>query len=104
LYLSRQGVVASDGAGAEPPVPALTMANPLGEPARATLRLPRGGRATVSLFDITGRRVWTMRETEVPAGASTISLGPGVPLSGTYFWTLRLDGRILARGKLTMIR
>lgn len=104
LYLFQQSPVAVSDAGAVAPFPAFTIANPAGAPAAGTLRLPRAGRVSLSLFDVLGRKVWSLPETFAPAGTSTISLGFETPGSGSYFWTLRLDGRMLGRGKLTVVR
>jgi hypothetical protein len=104
LYLSQENPVAVEVLGARPQTATLTLANPLRSSTAGTLFLPRAGRVSLSFFDLQGRCVRTLPEFFAPAGSSTLSLLPAAQRSGLFLWDLGLDGRSVARGKVTVIR
>ncbi len=68
---------------------------------RIALSLPSSSPASLELFDLAGRRIWS-REVESGAGAHTVRVGDGVP-SGVYLARLR-QGQATATARLAIVR
>ncbi len=86
--------------------PTLALAHPSPNPSRgeAVLRftLPRAGRASLELVDVTGRRVWGV-DTDFPAGAHALRWSGAHARSGLYFvrlvtpWGTRAERLVLLK-------
>lgn len=92
--------------------PGLALAPPSPNPARGNVALrftlPVAGRASLAIFDVTGRRVATLLDGALPAGAHESvwqgTDGNGRPAgAGLYFARLDVGGRALAR-RVVMVR
>jgi hypothetical protein len=90
--------------------PALSTSPPWPNPAHDLLRMsalvPATGRATWSLFDIAGRRVLSLWEGRLVAGARadlTAPLPAGLG-GGIYFSRLELDGTVLGAHRIAIVR
>jgi hypothetical protein len=84
--------------------------NPFGDMA-TTIRchLPHSGHVTLKVFDVSGRLVTTLIDSESQALTRTVTWdggdGAGKPVSsGVYFCELRLDGRKMGTRKITIQR
>lgn len=72
---------------------------------RTTIRfaLPRSGRVTLKLFDIRGRELRTLLDTELPAGYHETVLDAGDLASGVYF-TRMAAGDFRATKRLMLLK
>jgi hypothetical protein len=80
---------------------ALISANPVVGAARFSFGLPAGARVELAVYDLSGRRVATLVDTELPAGYHTarwgaIGAGAARP-AGVYFVRFAAEGRVLTR-------
>jgi hypothetical protein len=87
------------------PTPAATLAagialqaspNPFRGDARIAFALPRPGHAALLLHDVAGRRVRTVLDADLPAGAHSATIDGAGLAAGVYFVVLRADGRTAA--------
>ncbi len=83
--------------------------NPCNPSVELKFALGRAGRVAAVIRDARGRTVWISAEMSVPAGPFEIAWPgddrAGRPVaSGVYFFTLMLDGRAAAAGKLALVR
>ena len=67
-----------------------------------TFTLPRAGRAELSVFDNTGRRVATQVSEVLPAGAQALRWNAGSVKPGLYFVRLAVDGQLAATRQLAV--
>jgi hypothetical protein len=74
--------------------------NPFRQETTLRYSIPKPGRVSVQIFDVTGREVATLADGEQPAGEHVIRWDPGTLRSGTYFYSLRSDGRQQVRKML----
>ena len=102
----------------EPPVDnpglprVLSLSAPRPNPARHyvafELALPREAAVDLTLYDVQGRRVYTMVDRRVEAGYHLLRWdgreGAGGDGSGLYFARLRVDGKPVAYRRIVMIR
>lgn len=82
--------------------------NPVAHSARITYSIPEGGRATIRIFDVSGRLVRTLTDGYQPPGVHTVSWDgrstAGDPVgNGLYFYQMTWKGRTEA-GRLVLIR
>jgi hypothetical protein len=81
--------------------------NPAAGPALIEFALPREGRVSLAVFDLSGRRVRTLLEGPAAAGEQTRTwdlrddTGHASP-SGLYFIRLEADGRVLTKRLATI--
>ena len=108
--VARSAEVATTCAGAPPAATALhpVFPNPFNPQATVRFDLARAGRARVTVFDLAGRRVRTLCDDDLPAGAYTRVWDGrddnGQPLpSGTYYARLTANGGNEMR-KMALIR
>ena len=93
-------------AGSEGPTLAV-QPNPLRDRAEVRLLLPRAMRVEVSIFDLTGRRVFLCTSAECPAGVSVFDWaarderGHRVP-AGLYWVRAEAGGRSTSRRMLVL--
>ncbi len=95
-------------AGVDAGAPALTVRPPWPNPARDALHLalatPRAARAEWALFDLAGRRLATLWDGPLGAGAHELRAAlPPLP-PGLCFARLSLDGRVVARARVAVVR
>jgi hypothetical protein len=76
--------------------------NPAHSSTTLTFTLPRAGRAELSVFDNTGRRVATQQAEALPAGQQTLSWNTGAVKPGLYFVRLTVDGQPAATRQLAV--
>lgn len=65
------------------------------DPPRIDIDLPMSGRATVTLFDVSGKQIATLTDGEMEKGPHSVQV-PETPLSGCYNCALQLDGMQIA--------
>jgi len=76
--------------------------NPFNPSTVIPFTLGRQGRVTVSVFDVTGRRVADLLDGEMPAGRHSVSFHAEGLGSGVYFYSLKSAGRCLYRKMLLL--
>ena len=77
--------------------------NPFNPTTTIQFALPKKSRVTLKLFDITGREVVTLIDSESPAGEFKVLLGAGNLPSGVYFYRLETRDFVSTR-KLTLLK
>jgi len=78
--------------------------NPTGDRVACAVRLERAASVRVEVVDLTGRRVASLLDRDLPAGSHAFAWEPGSRIaSGVYFLVLRAEGRSESR-RLTLIR
>ncbi len=77
--------------------------NPFNPTTRIVLELPRAGRVTLELYDVTGRHVQTLLDEVKAAGAHTVSVDGATLPSGVYFARLQANKATLTK-KLLLLR
>ena len=53
--------------------------------------LPVNGRATLTVYDLAGRRIATMLDGTMAAGTHDIEFDPGEEVGGVFFYRLRTE-------------
>lgn len=77
--------------------------NPFRSQTSLTYEVPKAGAVTLEVFDLLGRRMATLVDGVVPAGAHTATVdASGWPV-GTYVYQLRADGVLVTR-RMTVVR
>jgi hypothetical protein len=76
--------------------------NPAHGSTALTFTLPRAGRAELSVFDNTGRRVATQAAETLPAGTQTLRWNTATVKPGLYFVRLAVDGQLTATRQLAV--
>ncbi|MBO2012736.1 DUF4394 domain-containing protein [Hymenobacter negativus] len=76
--------------------------NPAHGSTALTFTLPRAGRAELSVFDNTGRRVATQTAELLPAGPQALNWNTGTVKPGLYFVRLMVDGQATATRQLAV--
>lgn len=73
--------------------------------ARTTIgyELPTAGAVTMQLYDMLGRRIATLVDTELPAGAHTVEFDASGLSSGVYFYRLESNGHARSE-KMLVVR
>jgi hypothetical protein len=95
-------------AGATPAIPTSVvleraLPNPVTTTGTVRFGLPAGGRALVRLFDVTGRLVATLSDSELDAGYHEVALDATALAAGPYLVRLEAAGRTLT-GRVTVTR
>ena len=82
--------------------------NPFGRATKISMDLPNDARVDVEVYDLLGRRVQTMRGTELAAGMDrTIQVDGSRLSSGVYFYRVTVqmgDDRQIDTGRMTVVR
>ena len=82
--------------------------NPFGRVTKISMDLPNDARVDVDVYDLLGRRVQTMRGTELAAGMDrTIQVDGSRLSSGVYFYRVTVqmgDDRQIDTGRMTVVR
>ncbi len=78
--------------------------NPFNPATRLAFSLPTAGRARLEVFDTRGRRVARLLDEDAPAGPLALDWRPTQLPAGLYLAALRLDGALLARTKLVLLK
>ncbi len=76
---------------------------PVRSTAEVSYTVPEHGRVNITVMDIAGRVVQTLRNEEVPAGRGSVSFDASGIAPGVYFVTMRTSGTTLTR-KLAVVR
>jgi hypothetical protein len=83
--------------------------NPFNPRTELRFDLPQAGRARLAIYDVTGRRVCTLLDRELPAGGYRLPWdgtdGRGIAVaSGVYHARLEIAGQAPATRKLVLVR
>jgi len=83
--------------------------NPFNPSATIDYAVPHAGTASLQVFDAAGRLVRTLIQGKMEAGKQSVTWdgrdNSGQALSsGTYFYSLSLDGQVLDKGKAVMLK
>jgi hypothetical protein len=92
------------------PAPETTIRpNPFNPSATIDYSVPKTGIASLQIYDASGRLVRTLLERMVEPGKQSVTWdgrdgGGQVLPSGTYFYSLSLDGQVLAKGRAVLLK
>ena len=78
--------------------------NPFNPRLTLTMRMPAGGNAQLKVFDARGAEVARLADGAFPAGEHELVWDATRHASGVYFASLQVDGRPVAREKLTLLK
>jgi hypothetical protein len=107
------GGAAGIGAHPTPPLedgaPDLFRPNPFNPSATIVFSVPREGTVALQVYDASGRLVRTLVDGKMEAGEQSVTWNgldnSGQALSsGTYFYSLSLDGQVLGKGKAVILK
>jgi flagellar hook assembly protein FlgD len=101
----------AETAGVVGPVYALrqNVPNPFNPATRIGFALPAGGQVSLKVYNLTGKLVRTLLDEPVAAGPGEVTwdgrddAGRAVA-SGTYFYELRVDGRVVQSRKMQLMK
>jgi len=71
--------------------------NPFAGATAIEVRLPRAGRLSAAVYDVTGRRVATLADGERPAGTHTLRWDAGGVAPGVYVVRVEAAGEVRTR-------
>jgi len=77
--------------------------NPFNPHTQIRFNLPASGEVSLNVFDVTGRRIATLVDAQLPAGTHTVRLDGNGLSSGVYIYQLVTQERSLSR-KMTLIK
>ena len=83
---------------------ALVSSNPMRGPAQFELALPRASRVTLSVWDVSGRRIGDPLVQRFEAGRYRLTWGASLRRSGVYFMRLTSEVGFEARRKIVLVR
>jgi hypothetical protein len=83
---------------------ALVSSNPMRGPALFELALPRASRVTLSVWDVSGRRIGDPLEQRFEAGRYRLTWGANLRRSGVYFLRLTSEVGFEAKRKIVLVR
>jgi len=93
----------------EPDLPTVTVAemrawpNPFNPTTRLAIRLPEAGTVSLSIYDVTGRKVSTLVDGHLGAGEHTVNWSGQESASGVYLARLKVGETVLTR-KLSLVK
>ena len=71
--------------------------NPFNPETTIAYDVPREGHVRLSVFDLTGREVRVILDGQQPAGRHQVAFDASGLASGTYYYRLQTDGKVLSR-------
>ena len=116
VHLNRGGSTGNSIVTAAPSTPAMiapllaqNYPNPFNPKTEIRYDLPVGGRASLEVFDIRGRKVKTLVEAQLPAGSQKAvwdgrDADGGEVAAGVYLYRLAVNGEIMGQRKMVLVK
>lgn len=78
--------------------------NPFNPTTKITFELPRSAETQLTVYDSVGRKVTTLVDKNLNAGAHSYNFNAEFLTSGLYVYSLKIDGEVVSTKKMTLIK